>query len=100
LALERPFRYRAGCSTPRCETPAVYKIAANWSDGSSRELKNYGLACEQHREEELAAARRRHQGISLSEDETVAPVELYRLIPECRDRDLIPVSKESAHSGA
>jgi hypothetical protein len=79
---------------------AVYKIAASWSDGSSRELKNYGLACEQHRDQELAAARRRHQRLTLSEDETVAPVQLYRLIPECRDRDLVPISENSAHSGA
>ena len=29
---------------------AIYKIAAAWSDGTSRELKNYGLACETHRD--------------------------------------------------
>jgi hypothetical protein len=97
---ERPFRYRAGCSTPQCDNPAVYKIAASWSDGSSRELKNYGLACEQHCDRELAAATRRHHGLSLSEGETALPVELYRLIPGCRDRDLVPISIESAHSGA
>ncbi len=39
---------------PGCRAPAVYKIAATWSDGSSRELKNYGLACEGHRDQELA----------------------------------------------
>jgi hypothetical protein len=70
----------------------VFKIAASWSDGSSRELKNYGLACDQHRDAELAAARRRHQVLRSGEDETVAPVELYRLIPGCRDRDLEPLA--------
>ena len=94
MAQERPFRYRPVCSTPGCDKPAIYKIAASWSDGSSRELKNYGLACEQHRDHELAAARRRHQGLSLSEDETVAPIELFRLIPGCRDRDLVPMTSE------
>jgi hypothetical protein len=88
---ERPFRYRPRCCTPGCSTPALYKIAASWSDGSSRELKNYGLTCDQHRDHELAAARRRHERLPRGEDETVAPVELYRLIPGCRDRDLEPL---------
>jgi hypothetical protein len=96
---ERPFRYQPGCGAPGCNTPALYKIAASWSDGSSRELKNYGLACDQHRDQELAAARRRHDRLPRSEHETVAPVELYRLIPGSRDRDLEPLtSKRSAPS--
>ncbi len=33
--------YEAGCSNE-----AVYKIAAQWSDGVTRELKTYGLTCE------------------------------------------------------
>ena len=57
----RPFRYRPGCSAPACDRPAIYKIAATWSDGTSRELKNYGLACEAHRDSQLTAARSRHQ---------------------------------------
>jgi hypothetical protein len=88
---EQPFRYRARCSAAGCQQPAAFKIAASWSDGSSRELKTYGLVCEQHREHELAAARRRHDSLRRAEDETVGPVELYRLLPGCRDRDLVPV---------
>ncbi len=42
----KPFCYSPGCSAPACDRPAVYKIAAEWSDGTSRELKNYGLACD------------------------------------------------------
>ena len=99
MSHEQLFRYRSACSTACCQEPAVYKIAASWSDGSSRELKTYGLACEQHRDHELAAARRRHERLPRGEDETVAPVELYRLIPGCRDRDLEPLtSKLSAPS--
>ena len=55
----RSFRYRPGCSAPGCDRPALYKIAAIWSDGTSRELKNYGLACENHRDLQLSAARGR-----------------------------------------
>jgi hypothetical protein len=71
--------------------PALYKIAAAWSDGSSRELKNYGVACERHRETELAAARLRHSRLRLAEDEAVGPVELYRLQLGCRDAELVPL---------
>jgi hypothetical protein len=70
----------------------VYKIAATWSDGSSRELKNYGLACEVHRDSQLAIARAHHQGIRLSDGETVGPVELYLLRWGCRDAELVPLA--------
>jgi hypothetical protein len=87
---DSPFRYRPLCSAVHCEAPALYKIAASWSDGSSRELKNYGLACETHRDSQLAVARRHHEGITLSDGETVGPVELYPLRPGSRDAELIP----------
>ena len=92
MVCEKPFHYHPECSASRCGNPAVYKIAAAWSDGSSGELKNYGLACEQHRDQELAVARQHHQGLRLAEAETVGPVELYRLRPGCRDAELVPVA--------
>jgi hypothetical protein len=95
MASEKPFHYRPGCSANQCPKPAVYKIAATWSDGSSGELKNYGLACEQHREEQLSVARRHHQGLRLAEAETVGPVQLYLLRPGCRDVDLVPVTAQN-----
>ena len=91
MAAERAFRYCIGCSATGCETPAVYKIAAVWSDGTSRELKNYGLACDEHRELLLAAARQRHETPKRAEDETVGPVTLYRLRRGCRDQELDPL---------
>jgi hypothetical protein len=84
----RPFRYRPDCSAIRCDQPAVYKIAATWSDGTGRELKNYGLACEAHQDSQLAAARRHHQAVRLSDGESVGPVELYVLQTGCRDAEL------------
>jgi hypothetical protein len=84
-----PFRYRASCSASRCDQPAVYKIAATWSDGSSHELKNYGLTCAAHRDSGLEAARRRHQGLKLSDQEIVGPLEVYVLRSACRDAELI-----------
>ena len=51
------FRYTPKCSSPRCGKPAVFKVAAPWSNGTSRELKNYGLACEAHRDSLFALAQ-------------------------------------------
>jgi len=33
------------CYQPDCGQPAVYKIAARWSDGVTEELKTYALSC-------------------------------------------------------
>ncbi len=84
----RVFRYRPACNVPQCTEPVLYKIAAAWSDGTSRELKNYGLACEGHRASQLELARRTHEGLRLAEGETVGPVELYGFQNGCRDAEL------------
>ena len=83
-----PFRYRASCSASQCDQPAVYKIAATWSDGSSRELKNYGLACEAHRDSQLALAQLHRKDLKLAEGETVGQVGLYKVVPGRRDAEL------------
>jgi hypothetical protein len=89
-----PFRYRPGCSASACGQPALYKIAAAWSDGTSRELKNYGLACADHSESQLDAARNRVRSLKLGDAESVGPVELYVLRTGCRDVDLRCVGDE------
>lgn len=90
MATHQSFQYRPACSAIDCDQAAVYKIAAAWSDGTSRELKNYGLSCEVHRDSQLHLARLHHAGLRLSEGETVGPVELYRLRSGCRDAQLSP----------
>ncbi len=42
---------------PGCDRPPTCKIAASWSYGPLRERKNYGLACDHHRDALLALAR-------------------------------------------
>jgi hypothetical protein len=84
----RPFHYRPGCSASGCDRPAIFKIAATWSDGTSRELKNYGLACEVHRKAQLTAAQSRLRALKLSDGESVGPIELYVVRTGCRDVDL------------
>lgn len=82
------FQYQPRCSTPDCGQPAVYKVAAPWSNGTSRELKNYGLACEAHREAQLALAQQHRLGLKVAEGETVGDVGLYQLAPGKRDAEL------------
>jgi len=83
------FRHQPTCSAPNCEVAAVFKIAALWSNGTSRELKNYGLACEAHRDSMLARAQLHRQGLKLAEGETIGPIGLYQLAGGKRDAELI-----------
>jgi hypothetical protein len=82
------FRYEPTCSAANCTSPAVYKVAAPWSNGTSRELKNYGLACEAHRESQLAQAQMHRKHLKLAEGETVGQVGLYKVVPGKRDAEL------------
>ncbi|QEH33508.1 hypothetical protein OJF2_20100 [Aquisphaera giovannonii] len=88
MAETSAFRYHPTCSTPGCKQPAVFKVGAAWSDGTSRELKNYGLACEAHRESLLARARQRRDQLRLADGESVGPVALYVLEQGRRDTAL------------
>jgi hypothetical protein len=81
-------QYHPTCSAPSCKQPAVFKVAAPWSSGTSRELKNYGLACEAHRDSQLALAQLHRQGLKVAEGETVGQVGLYKLEPGRRDVEL------------
>jgi hypothetical protein len=38
--------YPVLCYRPGCGKPALYKIAARWSDGVTEELKTYSLSCD------------------------------------------------------
>lgn len=82
---ETDFRYATACSDPGCSRPPRYKIAAPWSYGPLRELKNYGLACEEHRDPLLGRARRRREELAVGDDETVGSVEVFALRPGHRD---------------
>ena len=67
------FHYQPKCYAPNCGQPAVYKVAAPWSNGTSHELKNYGLACEAHRDSQLALAQIHRQGPSSLKAKPSAP---------------------------
>ena len=84
----KPFRYQPTCSALHCTNPARFKLAAPWSNGSSHELKNYGLACEEHKDALLARARVHRQGVTLAEGETLGTVGVYTLAANRRDVEL------------
>jgi hypothetical protein len=86
------FRYRPTCSHEGCRRPARYKIAAPWSCGDLAELRNYGLACEEHSEELLDRAQSSRRQLVLDKGETLGEVGLYRLVPGLRDAELSRVS--------
>ncbi len=88
---EKPFHYRPMCSHPACGQPAAFKVGAVWSDGTSRELKNYGLACAAHSQSQLQRARQNRDGLRLADGETVGPIALFVLEPGCRDTELAQV---------
>ncbi|RUL87721.1 hypothetical protein [Tautonia sociabilis] len=88
---DRPYHYTPVCDVEGCDEPAVYKVAADWTDGTQRELKNYGVYCSHHAHEELEEARRRQPMVRLGPGELVGPVQLYELIEGRRDAELIPV---------
>jgi hypothetical protein len=92
MAEEKYFHYKPRCSDPNCDQPAVYKVGAVWSDGTSRELKNYGLTCEAHRQSQLERARKHRDGLRLADGESVGQVALFVLDADRRDRDLARVN--------
>ena len=74
MAEGKHFHYAPKCSDSGCGHTAAYKIGTVWSDGTSRELKNYGLACESRRDAQLERARQHRDGLRLAEGESVGQV--------------------------
>ena len=88
ISSEMVFQYEPTCSAQGCESLALYKVAAPWSDGISHELKNYGLACEAHRTSLLARAQLHQKNLALTEGETVGAVGVYSLRTSALDSSL------------
>lgn len=76
------------CSEPCCEAPAVYKIAAPWSDGRFSELKTYGFACVDHLRDVLRSAETRWLDYEPVKGEVVQDIGIYRYERGKSDRQL------------
>ena len=76
------------CSWHACEEPAVYKIAAPWSDGRFSELKTYGFACADHLKDVLRSAEARWLDYEPVKGEVVQDIGIYRYESGKSDRQL------------
>jgi len=80
--------YPLYCYRKGCEKPAVYKIAARWSDGLTEELKTYALCCEECLPSLYAQSREKQKVCRLAARETLETPGIYRLQHGQRDRRL------------
>lgn len=83
-----PFVYPLVCHRPACGRPAVYKIAARWSDGSTEELKTYALCCEECLSEHYRLSRQKQSACRTAPGETLETPGIYRLERGRRDCSL------------
>src|SRR4051794_35266808 len=76
----------ASCSMPGCQAPAKYKLGAPWSDGRVQELKNYGLACDDHLAPLFQTAEGRRAEYKAAPGETVDEIHIYQYSPGQLDK--------------
>ena len=76
--------YRRGCGRP-----AVYKIAARWSDGVTQELKTYALTCAGCLAEWFARSRAKQAACRRAPGETLEAPGIYETARGRRDAQLV-----------
>jgi hypothetical protein len=80
--------YQIYCYTNGCKNLAHYKIAAEWSDGVVKELKTYGLCCEECLAAWLQRGRERRKTCRLIPNETLETPGIYLMQRGERDHHL------------
>lgn len=73
------------CSHKGCMEKATYKVAASWSDGRFRELKSYGLACQDHVGDMFREAVVKCKDTVRAPGEVIEPVGIYKFREGLRD---------------
>jgi hypothetical protein len=81
--------YPVLCYAAGCGRPARFKIAAAWSDGTTRELKTYYLACPGCLSVLYARACEKQRRCRLVPGETLAAPGVYELCRGARDQELV-----------
>jgi hypothetical protein len=81
--------YPVLCYAKSCSREARYKIAARWSDGVTRELKTYFLACSECLPDLYRTARVKKAACRLAGGETLADPEVFEMRRGARDRELV-----------
>ena len=81
--------YPISCYKPGCPNLARYKIAAEWSDGITRELKTYALCCPDHLGELYRQSCRKQAACRLAAGETLQRPGIYEMVRGMRDQQLV-----------
>jgi hypothetical protein len=87
LAMPMP-PYPIVCYRKDCGRPAVYKIAARWSDSVTSELKTYALSCEECLADWYRRSLEKQAACRLARNETLERPGIYRMERGQRDRQL------------
>jgi hypothetical protein len=80
--------YPVLCYAAGCSAPAVYKVAARWSDGTTAELKTYALSCAACLPDLFARAAEKRAACRLAPGETLEAPGVYELARGTRDATL------------
>ena len=80
--------YPVLCYAAGCSAPAVYKVAARWSDGTTHELKTYALACVECLQKLFTSAVAKRAACRLAVGESLEAPGVYELTRGARDRAL------------
>jgi hypothetical protein len=80
--------YPVRCYTHGCPRLAVYKIAAEWSDGVTGELKTYSLCCEECLPEVYRRSKQKQAACRRAPGERLEVPGIYRLARGQRDQHL------------
>jgi hypothetical protein len=80
--------YPIYCYTKGCGRPALYKIAARWSDGLTQELKTYALTCEACLADWFGKSQQKQASCRLAKAETLEPPGIYALARGRRDAEI------------
>jgi hypothetical protein len=81
--------YRIVCYAKGCTREAQFKIAARWSDGVTRELKTYFLACADCVSGLYRLAAAKKAACRLAPGETLGEPEVFEMCRGARDRELV-----------
>jgi hypothetical protein len=81
--------YPVVCYAAGCSAPAVYKVAARWSDGVTHELKTYALTCPACLPKLFAATVAKRAACRLAAGESLDAPGVYELVRGSRDRTLM-----------
>jgi len=80
--------YPIYCYRPGCGKPAVYKIAARWSDGVTQELKTYALSCADCLPDWFRRSREKQAACRLAPGEILEAPGIYTLERGRRDAQI------------